>query len=29
MGDSEERIETWINKRSGMGVTMEWFRLSS
>ncbi len=27
IGDPEERIETWINKSTGMGVTIQWFHL--
>jgi hypothetical protein len=27
MGDTEERIEIWVNKSTGMGVTIQWFHL--
>ena len=26
-GDSEERTEVWINRKAGMAVRIEWFRL--
>ena len=26
-GDSEERIEVWINKKAGMALRLEWIRL--
>ena len=26
-GDSEDRTEVWINKKAGMAVRIEWFRL--
>lgn len=26
-GDSEERMEVWVNRKTGMGVAIEWFRL--
>jgi hypothetical protein len=27
LGSSEDRTEVWISRRSGMGVSIEWFRL--
>lgn len=24
---SEERLEVWVNRKRGMGVAIEWFRL--
>lgn len=26
-GSSEERAEVWVNRKTGMGVLIEWFRL--
>ena len=27
IGSSEDRVETWINPKAGMGVSLSWFRL--
>lgn len=26
-GDSEDRTQVWINKKAGMAVRIEWFRM--
>lgn len=26
-GGSEEHMEVWVNRKTGMGVAIEWFRL--
>ena len=27
-GDSEERMEVWVNRETGMGIMLQWFRLA-
>jgi hypothetical protein len=26
-GDTEERTEVWVNRKAGIGIMLEWFRM--